>query len=194
MSRGPLLREIEERAGRKYAPNQVLLAKEIGLSVPWIRKHMKHPQCPGATEKDDYDIEAWKKFVGEVGSDLSKEKAENPDQIFENKKTKDELTRDKIAEEVRKLKLQNAEAEGRVVDLEEAKRVFSEIARAFKAEVMAIKDRESHNLSGLSQAEVAARLREISRGVLDTLALGDWAQKKTFWSELYAIQSDLLKS
>lgn len=182
---------IIERAGKRFASTQNALAKALGVSVSHVKLFLKNPDGPGMTSDSVYDIEAWRKFFddqGRAGGD------ESPEDLFLSKKDKEELEVAKLEEQVRKLKIENEESEGRMISADEAIRVFTEMTRSFKEALMSMKDRLSSDLSGLPTPEVAKRIKEASRDVLRQLALGEWAKKKAFWSKVYATQSDLLKN
>ena len=184
---GPFVRD-----GVTLVSNQNLLAKELGVSPQWVRGVMKHPKCPGTTTADEYDVEAWRKFHHELNTFSDGEKF--TEESFTAKLDKDGLEVEKLEEQVRQLRLKNAELEGTAVDLEEATRVFTELTRGFKDALLGMKDSLAMDLAGLNVQEASKRIKTHAKGILNQLALGTWAKKKAFWSRLYAIQSDLLKT
>lgn len=182
---------IIERGGRRFASTQNALAKALGVSVSHVKLFLKNPDGPGMTSDSVYDIGAWREFFdeqGRVGGD------ENPEDLFLSKMDKEALEVAKLEEQVRKLKIENEESEGKSVSIDEAQKVITEMTRSFKEALMSMKDRLASDLSGLPTPEAAKRIKEACRDVLDQLALGEWAKKKAFWSRVYATQSDLLKS
>lgn len=161
------------------------------MSSQWVRAVMKHPRCPGTTTADEYEVEKWREFQKSLDGYSSGDKP--TEESFAAKLDKDSLEIEKLEEQVRQLRLKNAELEGTAVELDEAIRVFTELTRGVKDALLSMKDNLAMDLAGLSVQEASKRIKEAAKGVLGQLSLGTWAKKKAFWSRLFVIQSDLLK-
>jgi len=115
---------IIERGGRKFASTQNALAKALCVSVSHVKLFLKNPDGPGVTSDSVYDIEAWRSFFesqGRAGGD------ENPDDLFLSKMDRETLEKAKLEEQVRKLKIENEEAEGKSVSIDEATKIITEM-------------------------------------------------------------------
>jgi hypothetical protein len=98
----------------------------------------------------------------------------------------------KLEEQARLATLDREEMEGKSIGIDEAIKVFCELAAAVKDTQAAMCHNIARDMAGCDVPEATKRIRDASRNVLEKLALGEWAKKKTFWSKLYAMQFDLL--
>lgn len=189
--------EVIERGGRKYARNQSILARELHVVPMTIKRWAKQPGCPGSDENGRYDIESWREWrqtmpdhsgPGAPRMDLSQSEEER----YENFLSKTKLQEMKLQEEIRKLQLQSAELEGTSIPIDEAIKVFSEMASAIKDGQAALCHNIARDMAGCDVPEATKRIKEACLEILRKWSLGEWAKKKAFWSRLYAMQFDLL--
>lgn len=188
---------LVESGGKQYATTKLALYKALGLSKATGVRMFAMAGNPGATGKGWYDVEAWRSFKSGAHTRVDSHPV-NVDLTPEERRNlatrKAELESRKLEEQVRKLELERGEMEGNLISIEEAIRVFGELAAAVKDAQAAMHNNVAREMAGCEVPEATKIIKEASRGVLEKLALGEWAKKKIFWSKLYAQQSVLLAS
>lgn len=181
---------------RRYARTKEILIKELGLSRATGFRMMARKGSPGATSKGYYDIEEWRDFKASLHDGGTRTSSVNVDLSPEDRKNlaaqKANLEILRLQEQVAALERERREAEGELVEIDEAIRVFGELAAAVKESLTALCHNTARDMAGCDVPEATKRIRDASRHVLEKLALGEWAKKKRFWSRVYAVQSDLL--
>lgn len=190
--------DIVEKSGVMLARTQPVLARELGCSVALIRAYGKHPDRPQERPDGLYDIEEWRSFMASVSEKVKANSEDGEEGDAEAQLTasldKTALQCRKIEEEIRKLKILNDEAEGRLIGLDEAEAVFTEMVTGFKDSVLNMASKISPDLAGLDVPETQRRLKEACRETLTNLSLAGQAKKKAFWGTLFGRVSDLHKS
>lgn len=168
-----------------WAKNQVELAKHLGCSRKTIARWLaeKDPECPGATADGRYNVTLWKLWSEKKG-----------------KKPANRLGMDKGSLELEKMRLVNERLEielavrrGELLHVDEVCQTVSDMVGGFVKTIRGRKHTLAPQVIGVGVAEATKRIDRNDREALNELALGDWAQKKTFWSKVSATLSVQLK-
>jgi hypothetical protein len=128
-------------------------------------------------------VSAWQLWVAETGK--------SPRAV--PSLTKADLDTENVRLKNEKLELEMSIKRGELISQDEACRVFGEMVSGFVTELRQMKHQIPANLIGVDVGEAAKRLGKEVDERLTSLSLGNWAQKKMFWSALYALQQDLFK-
>jgi hypothetical protein len=161
-----------------FLGTQEALASHLGVERKSIARWQKHKDCPGRA-KEGYNVKDWKAFVerNNLGRKPHKGKAE--------------LDNEKIALGNEKLRILNARLRGELASQDEVIRVLGEVFQAFVIQLGQAKHTLAQEVVGISEGEAIKRIDKIHKELLGEIALGNWAQKKTFWSKVSAALSDL---
>lgn len=167
--------------GEKFVGTQEALAAHLGVDRKSIARWQKKKDCPGRA-KEGYDVAAWRTFVerNNLGRKPVKGKAE--------------LENEKIALGNERARLINEKLRGEVMHQDEVIKVISEMVAGFVLNLTQSKNTIAEECAGIDRGEAVKRVDRRHKEVLETLALGSWAQKKTFWSKVYAALYDLHKT
>ena len=165
-----------------FVGNQEALAVRLGVDRKTIGRWEKKEDCPGRT-KTGYDVKAWEAFV-EKNNLGRKSKS----------KGKIELDNEKVALGNERMRLVNARLKGEVISQDEVIKVFHDLLQGFVLQLGASKHTIAEECVGLSKGEATKRIDRRHKEVLAEIALGSWAQKKTFWSKVSVALSDLHKT
>jgi hypothetical protein len=163
-----------DQAQPKYVGTQEALAAHLDCDRKSIQRWMKREDCPGKTP-DGYDVEAWREMVQKAG--LGRKRTS---------KSEASLKCEKLALENERRRLINEKLRGEVLHQDEVCKVLTDMMAGFVLGLRQLPNELAQEVIGLTPGEANKRIR---RGVderLEQLALGEWAQKKTFWSRVYA--------
>lgn len=190
--------EVITSGGKTLARNQAVLARELGLNLRTMKDVVKRPGNPGTDCGGYYDIEAWREFYAtyDNGSTMGRPKINvdlSANERHEHAIRKAAADLQTAEEKARMATLEREEMEGKSVGIDEATKIFSELAAAVKDTLAAMGNNIARDMAGCDVPEATKRIKDASRNVLEKLALGEWAKKKTFWSRLYAMQFGLLE-
>jgi hypothetical protein len=176
---------VEEELGlnddAKFVGTQEALAAHLGVDRKSIQRWTKKKDCPGRL-KEGYDVDAWRAFVGKnnLGRKPNKSKAD--------------LECEKIALANERARLINAKLLGEVLHQDEVIRVLGELLAGLVTQLGQSKHTIAEECSGVAVGEGVKRVDRRHKEILQALSLGSWAQKKTFWSKVYAACFDLHKT
>lgn len=164
-----------------YVGTQEALAAHLGVERKTIARWQKLTDCPGRA-REGYDVPAWKAFVerNKLGRKPNK--------------SKQDLDNEKLALQNEHLRLRNAKARGEVCTIGEVVQVLCEMVAGFSLTLKQSEYTIAEEASGVEVGEAVKRVKKRHHEALETLALGEWAQKKTFWSQVSAELSDRLKT
>ncbi len=171
-----------KKIGKDCAANLQDLADAIGCDRETIRRHMKMPGNPGRKPNHSYDIPAWKAWFDEHGS------------IRIDSPEKKDLECQRLEEIVRRMRTENAEREGQIVDIDEAITVFGGILKELQMELRQSKHRLAPEVVGLSVGEANSRIGKEIESALTKASIPSYLKKKPFWQNVSVALSDLLKN
>ena len=158
-----------------FVGTQEALSEHLGVDRKSVQRWQKRKDCPGKTV-DGYDVKAWKAFTTKAG--LGRQKT--------RMKAKDSLELEKASLENEKRRLMNEKLRGDSMHVDEVCKTLSEMMAGFVLSLRKIKHELASEVVGLSPGEATKRIGREVDDALEQLALGEWAQKKTFWSKVYA--------
>ena len=161
-----------------YLGTQEALAAHLGVERKSIQRWHKRKDCPGRV-KEGFSIRDWEQFVerNKLGRKPGHSKVD--------------LDNEKVALGNERMRLVNAKLRGEVEHRDEVVKVLGEMMAGFVLGLGQMKHTIAEECVGLPLGEAVKRIDRRHKECLATLALGDWAQKKTFWSSVYAGLSDL---
>lgn len=170
---------IESEAGPVvWAKNQVELAKLLECERKSIQRWLKEDgnDCPGKRADGRYNVAAWKLWIAKSGRKVrTSSTASKGDLEMEGLRLKNE-----------KMALENMVRNGELMHVDEVCKVLTEMLSAAVQRARQVKHSLAPSVIGLSQPEAIKRIGHEVDEVLNELALGDWAKKKAFWSNVYA--------
>lgn len=158
-----------------YVGTQEALASHVGAERKSIQRWSKRKDCPGKT-KDGYDVKAWRAFVERNNLGGTRKKS----------KDKAALECEKLTLENERRRLINAKERGEVMSNDEVCKTLSDMMAGFVLRCRQIPNDLAQEVVGLSPGEATKRIRREMDQALEQLSLGEWAQKKTFWSRVFA--------
>lgn len=161
-----------------FVGTQEALASQLGVERKTIARWQKMTDCPGRG-KNGYSLPDWKGFVER--NNLGRRKT----------KSKTDLDNEKIALGNERMRLVNAKLRGEVLGQDEVIKTMSDVIQGFALQLTQMKHTLAEEVIGLPQGEVVKRIERRIKEVLGEIALGSWAEKKTFWSKVSAALSDL---
>lgn len=164
---------------QRFVPTQEALAAQLGANRKTIERWLKRPGCPGKTEHG-YEVAAWDAWCRK--NNLGKKKASGGRVDLEDEKLR--LHNERAA-------IINAKLRGESMGIDEVCQVIGDMVAGFVLAHRQSVPMMSEEVVGVDLAEVNKRLRRRMDETLGELALGKWAQKKTFWSNVYARLQDL---
>jgi hypothetical protein len=164
-----------------FVGTQEALASHLNADRKSIQRWSKKPDCPGKV-KGGFNLTAWRAFMEKNG--LGRKVAS---------KNKTDLEAEKIALGNEKLRLVNEKLRGEVMSGDEVVKVLGEMVAGFVLQLNATKHTIAEETVGLPVGEAVKRVDRRHKEALESLALGSWAQKKTFWSKVFVALSDLHK-
>jgi hypothetical protein len=170
--------ELSLGDGEKFVGTQEALAAHLGVDRKSIARWQKKNDCPGRS-KEGYDVGAWRAFVEK--NNLGRKPV----------KGKAELENEKIALGNERARLINEKLRGEVMHQDEVVKVICEVFAALVLQLGQSKNTIAEECAGIDRGESVKRVDRRHKEVLENLALGSWAQKKTFWSKVYAAFYDL---
>jgi hypothetical protein len=164
-----------------FVGTQEALAAHLGVERKSIQRWQKRKDCPGRA-KEGFNIREWEAFMerNKLGRKPNKSKAD--------------LDNEKIALGNERLRLQNAKLRGELASQDEVISVLGSVMQGFVLQLGQMKHTLAEEIIGLPQGEVVKRIERRTKEVLAEIALGSWAQKKTFWSKVSVALSDLHKT
>lgn len=165
-----------------FLGTQEALAVHLGVERKSIQRWEKKTDCPGRT-KAGYNVQDWESFIEK--NKLGRKPAT---------KGKIDLDNEKIALGNERMRLVNARLRGEVISQDEVLKVLGEMLQGFVLQLGAMKHTIAEECVGLPKGEATKRIDRRHKEVLAEIALGSWAQKKTFWSKVSAGLSDLHKT
>ncbi len=156
-----------------YLGTQEALASHLGVDRKSIQRWQKHKDCPGRTERG-FDVKAWQAFIerNKLGRKPNKSKGD--------------LDNEKIALQNERMRIVNAKLRGELCSVDEVKKVLSELISGFTLTLRQSEYTMAEEVAGVEVGEGVKRIRRRHHEALETLALGQWAEKKTFWSKVSA--------
>lgn len=169
-----------KEAGVCIVGTQEALASHLGFDRKTVQRWMKLEGCP-ARGKDGYDVGMWRAWT--EAKNLGKKKS----------RSKAELDAEKVALQNERQRLLNAKLRGEMTTQDEVIRVLGDMLSGFVLTLTQSKTTIAEEASGVSVGEATKRIDHRHKEVLATLALGEWAKKKPFWSRVYAELSSLRK-
>ena len=191
------LRQAEERSAAPPVPgelapvwvsSQVELAKELGdCDRKTIQRWLKiegDAAPPGKASDGRYNVTAWKLWAHNHGK-LGKRQPPIED------KQALELAGIRLRNE--KQEIENAVRRGELMHVDEVCKVLTEMTSGFVQGARGLEHTLAPQVAGSMVAEAAKRIRREVEAILTRLSLGEWAKKKTFWSNVYAHLFDLHK-
>lgn len=157
---------------------QEALAAHLGVERKSIQRWQKRLDCPGRA-KEGFSIRDWEEFLkrNKLGRKPSNAKVD--------------LDAEKVALGNERMRLVNAKLRGEVEHRDEVVKVLGEMMAGFVLQLGQMKHTIAEECVGVPLGEAVKRIDRRHKEVLAGLALGDWAQKKTFWSKVYAELYDL---
>ena len=164
-----------------FVGTQEALASHLSVDRKTIARWSKKQDCPGRV-KEGYNIPLWRAFVEKNG--LGRKVTS---------KSKADLDNEKVALVNEGLRLRNEKLRGEVMHQDEVIKVVSEMVAGFVLQLGQSKHTIAEETVGLTLGEAVKRVDRRHKEALEALALGSWAQKKTFWSKVYAALFDLHK-
>ncbi len=167
---------------QRYVPTQEALAGHLGANRKTVERWLKKPGCPGKSEHG-YDVAAWDAWCRK--NKLGKKKASGGKVDLENEKIRLHNERAEII---------NAKLRGEAMGIDEVCQTLGDMMAGFVLGLRQAVPMMSEEVVGVPLAEVHKRLRRRVDETLGELALGKWAQKKTFWSIVYARLQDQLET
>ena len=166
---------------RKYVPTQEALAAHLGVNRKSVERWLRKPDCPGKSEHG-YDCKAWELFC-------------EKNRLGGTKKARGKgivaLEEEKLRLGNEKQELLNARLRGEAMGIDEVCATLGDMMAGFVLTLRQTIPGIVEEVAGLPLAEANKRMRRRLDEALSTLALGEWAQKKTFWSKVYARLLDL---
>lgn len=180
---GEVVGEAEDRLST-WAKNQSELAEQLDCDRKSIQRWLKEgdPECPGKTADGRYNVTLWKLWVTKVGKRTG---------TIAKGKGKIELELENMRLRNEKLDIENMLRRGELMHSDEVCKVLADMMGAFVQKVRGIKHTLAPSVVGVSMPEATKRIAREVDEALTELALGSWAQKKTFWSIVYARLHDL---
>jgi hypothetical protein len=183
--------EDYERSGvavdesKVWAKSQVELADVLNCDRKSIQRYLKVEGNPGAAADGRYDVRAWKTWVGARGT------LKGPPQ---SEKESLELAGLRADVEAKRLKL--AEAQGTMVDLEEAMGVLGGIFSELLPKLRGLQHSLAPLLAAMEPEEAMVKMDEAVTRVMGEVAVPHTAKKKVFWriiaERFCSLQADLL--
>lgn len=173
--------EANSGAERVYVTTQEALAAHLGFDRKSIQRWQKRPDCPGKVDQG-FDVEAWRAFVEK--NKLGRKPT----------KSKSDLDNEKLALQNERLRIGNAKLLGELASVTEVAKTLADMVSGFKLTLTQAEFTIAEELVGVDVGEGVKRLKRRNKEILETLALGAWAQKKTFWSKVSAELSLLLET
>jgi len=158
-----------------FVGTQEALASNLGVERKSIQRWMKRKNCPGRG-REGFDVKAWRAFLEQDGLGRSKQKS----------KDKGDLECEKLRLENERRHLVNQKLRGEVMHNDEVCKTLADMMAGFVLRCRQIPNELAQEVVGLSAGEAIKRIRREIDQALEQLALGEWAQKKTFWSRVYA--------
>ena len=173
--------EGNENSEAVYLGTQEALAAHLGVDRKSIQRWQKRTDCPGRTE-NGFHVENWKAFIekNKLGRRPNKSKAD--------------LDAEKLALQNERLRLVNAKIRGELASVDEVASVLGDLVAGFRAALTQGEYTMAEEAVGVDIPEAVKRIKRRHHEVLETLSLGQWAQKKTFWSKVSAALSSLLET
>ena len=161
-----------------WVGTQEALAAHLGVERKSIQRWQKKKDCPGRV-KEGFSIPDWEAFMArnKLGRKPSTSKLD--------------LDNEKVVLQNERMRLVNAKLRGEVEHRDEVVKVLGEMLAGFVLQLGQMKHTIAEECVGLPLGEAVKRIDRRHKEVLAALALGDWAQKKTFWSKVYAALFDL---
>lgn len=168
----------EDSKQQIFLTTQEALAAHLGVERKSISRWQKRKDCPGKAEQG-FDVRAWEAFMerNRLGRKPSKSKAD--------------LDNEKIALGNERMRLINAKLRGELAGQDEVVKVLGEMMQGFVLQLGQMKHTIAEEVIGMPKGEAMKRIDRRHKEVLAEIALGQWAQKKTFWSKVYAALFDL---
>lgn len=163
----------------RFVPTQEALAGQLGVNRKSIERWLKRKGCPGKTE-NGFDVKAWDAWVSD--NKLGRRQAS---------KGRASLEEEKIRLHNERQSLVNAKLRGEAIGIDECCQVLADMMAGFVLSLNQAVPGMAEETVGLPLAEASKRLKRRVNECLGELALGQWAQKKTFWSSVYAKLRDL---
>lgn len=163
-----------------FLTTQEALAAHLGVERKSISRWQKRKDCPGRTE-NGFNIRDWEAFMerNRLGRKPNKSKAD--------------LDNEKIALGNERLRLINGKLRGELASQDEVVKVIGEMMQGFVQQLGTMKHTIAEECIGVPKGEAVKRIDRRHKEVLAEIALGQWAQKKTFWSKVSAALSALHK-
>jgi hypothetical protein len=173
--------EGSENTETVYLGTQEALAAHLGVDRKSIQRWQKRPDCPGRAESG-FHVENWKAFIerNKLGRRPNKSKAD--------------LDAEKLALQNERLRLVNAKIRGEMCSVDEVASVLGDLMLGLNAGLSKVEYTMAEETVGVDIPEALKRIKRRHHEVKETLSLGQWAQKKTFWSKVSAALSSLLET
>jgi len=164
-----------------FVGTQEALAAHLGVERKSIQRWQSKKDCPGRV-KEGFNVREWKAFIerNKLGRKPTRAKGD--------------LDNEKLALQNERLRLINAKIRGELCSIDEVVKVLCEMVSGFKLTLTQSEYTVAEESVGVEVGEAVKRVKRRHKEVLENLSLGAWAQKKTFWSKVYAALYDPLKT
>ncbi len=166
-----------------YAKNQTALGKGLNATRKSVSRWMKEDGNPGKVKGKGYNLTLWKMWIEDQGK--------SPRAVVPQ--TKSELDAERVRLQNEKLSIEISKTRGELASWDEVNHTLTQMMSKFVTNMRAMKHQIAADVVGVDVGEASKRIGRVVDENLTELSLGDWAEKKTFWSRVYAHQQDLLE-
>jgi hypothetical protein len=173
--------ELDLGGATRFVPTQEALASQLGVNRKSVERWMKKAGCPGKGEQG-WDVRAWEQWIETNKLGRTRKATSN----------RAKLEEEKIRLHNERQQLVNAKMRGESLGNDEVCKTMGDLVDGFVLALHQCLPGLVEETAGLPLAEALKRSRRRIDEVLGELALGEWAQKKTFWSTVSAMLSDRL--
>ena len=166
-----------------YAKNQTELGKGLNATRKSVGRWMREKGNPGKVKGKGYNLTLWKMWIEQQGK--------APRAVVPQ--TKSELDAERVRLQNEKLSIEIAKTRGELATWDEVNNTLTQMMSKFVTNMRAMKHQIAADVVGVDVGEASKRIGRSVDENLTELSLGEWAEKKTFWSRVYAHQQDLLE-
>lgn len=164
-----------------FVRSQTELGKRLNATRKSVSRWLKEEGCPGKVAGKGYNVTLWQMWIAE--------RDKKPRAIVPM--SKKELDEENVRLKNEKLAIEIAVKRGELASWDEVNKVLTDMMSAFVGSMRQMKHQIAAEVIGVDVGEAAKRIGRSVDENLTELSLGEWAQKKTFWSRVYAHLQDL---